>query len=161
MINHVIEVIIESGLRTKSVFVILKNDTPTVAYRRAEAIMPHEADVDTFLLAEGVIEGLWAIGEDSSEGAYLAPGDQTLIVPIYQPIIRQIFQALAGPADLDLIRGQIIAILQQSPATYDNFVAAIQKLDIDASTPEGKREQLLWAVLLALVGMFNAEFQSA
>mgnify|MGYP001615055052 CR=1 FL=1 len=153
-ITYKIEDEMQTGLRRKSVFAIVRNNTPVVAYRRAEVIMPLETDADTHI-GTLRLSDLWASGEDSVEATYVAIDERPLAAPVYRPILSKIFTALAGAADLDMIRGQIIAYLQQSPEVYADFVAALKKLGVDATTPEGKREQLLWVVVLALAGLVN------
>lgn len=150
---------VPTGLRVKSVFVQVKNDSPTVAYREAEVIMPLDEDADAWVTARYTEAELWAMGADAGEGAYIAAEEQPLVVPIYQPIIRQMFDALSGPADLDVIRSQLIALLQQNPATYNKLLAALGKLGVPLVdlTTEDKREQLLWVFLFALAAAWNAE----
>lgn len=64
-IAYVIERQQQVGLRFKNIFVVLRNDTPAVAYRRLEVpFVPLAADADAYLQAHYTLQAAWDAGTD-------------------------------------------------------------------------------------------------
>lgn len=64
-IQHVIERQQQVGLSNKSIFVVLRNDTPVVAYRRLEVpFVPLAEDADTYLQTHFTLQSAWDAATD-------------------------------------------------------------------------------------------------
>lgn len=65
MIQYVIERQQQVGLSNKSIFIVLRNDTPAVAYRRLEVpFVPLAEDADTYLQARYTLQAAWDAATD-------------------------------------------------------------------------------------------------
>lgn len=79
------------GLQYKSIFVVLRNDTPTVAYRRLEVpFVPIGEDADAYLQAHYTLQTAWdaATAITAQEGWIT---EQTPLQTYYLSIIKSLY----------------------------------------------------------------------
>jgi hypothetical protein len=148
----------QNGLRTKAVFAILKNTSPTTAYRRVEVITPLDVvDVEAWIGNKYTIAELWGMGNPASEAAWNRIDEKPLLDPIYEPILEQSFEALAK-YDVDTVRALMVQLIEQNDELLAKFLAVAETLGIGtANDAESKREQIFLILIFAIIGKINGE----
>lgn len=156
--EYLIQEEINTGLNTKSVFVLLRRDDP-VGYRRVEVVdVPQSIVGKDNILAHVAgrysLAELWALGDAVESGRYVRAKDKPRVDPIYRKIVENVFVALQQN-DLDVARTAALQLLQQDGALWAQFQAVGQNLGLGSTTQQDKALQLNWIVLLAVVGVLN------
>ena len=155
-IVYAIEHAEQNTLREKVVRIILRNNTPSIAYRRAEVYMPLADDAETYISANHTAAELWASGVAASEKDWVQTQESPRSAPIYRPILRNAFKVLVQN-DLDAARSAALQLIAQSDDLQADFVAIRNNLGLTGTDEATKREQLLWIIVLALVGEVNSK----
>jgi len=146
----------QNTLREKVAFVVLRNNSPSIAFRRAAVYMPLQADAEDYISQNHTAAGLWAQGTGASEKDWVKTQEEPLSAPIYRPIIRNVFPFLIAN-DLDAARSAALGLIGQSDDLQADFVSIRNNLGLTGTDEATKREQLLWIIVLALVGEVNSK----
>lgn len=157
-ITYEIESIQDNGLRTKSVWCVIRNTSPTTNYRRVEIVMSQlSGDERAYIDTKYTGRELWDRGVSADAGLWLQSVEKPRISPIYKPILQKAFDALKNN-DLDTARSLALQLIGTNEALLSDFQKIGTNLELTGVlTTEEKRDQLVWILLLAVIGVLNGD----
>ncbi len=131
MITYQIERQQPVGISKKSIFVILRNDTPAVAYRRLEVpLVPIDAVADTYLAAHYTLQSAW----DAATAITLQAGwltEQSPLVQYYASIILSLHDDVGnGAVTIDQMLTNAATIVATNPTQQADFNAYRTRLGL-------------------------------
>ncbi len=147
MITYQIERQQPVGTSRKSVFVILRNDTPAVAYRRLEvALVPIDAVADTYLAAHYTLQAAWDAATDITlQAGWLT--EQSPLVQYYASIILSLYNDVDNAGvTLDTMLANAAAIVATNTTQSAKFNAYRTRLGLGGAIgtmTTAQKQQLL------------------
>lgn len=149
------------GTSRKSIFVLLRNDTPALAYRRLEVpLVPVNADAQTYFQAHYTLQQAWDAGTDiSAQQAWIS--EQTPLVQYYASILKSLYNDVDNTGmTIDQLLTNAAVLVAANPTQAAKFAAYRTRLGlggaINSLTAAQKGQLLVLGLEWAAAGLAAA-----
>ena len=155
-IEFVIINVVPTNINKQSAILHLNNTDVVEGYRAYELRLAQSVNANDYIngLPQPTLLAFWNQGVVIDQAVYDASRLTVELAPFYNIIVTHAFSTLQSDT-LDNVHSQVLTLLTNHTDIQAQLVAISSNLGLSSNTPQQKREQLLWVLVLSLINLVN------